>query len=181
MTDLISQVAPTNSQTWEQPSREQLIAEGRKQARIYGVDPECAEVYGEGWAQATRDAQVHIRQLLKLGDERAATLQAKRDTDVARVAELERLLRCAQIHGYGYLLNHGKDQIALDPKDVTVVLPSTRHMDDFDLHNSLHLTEQRVSELELQREALLDECAQVDWISTCQVRETLGEVCEEQK
>lgn len=59
--------------------------------------------------------------------------------------ELERQFRCVQIYGYGYLLNHGGEQIALDPKDVTVVLPASRHLDDFDLHNSLHLTEQKLA------------------------------------
>lgn len=76
--------------------------------------------------------------------------------------ELERQIRCVQLYGYGYLLNHGGEQIALDPKDVTVVLPSTRHMDDFDLHNSLYLAEQQVKVLEERirkaREALQD-CA----------------------
>lgn len=62
--------------------------------------------------------------------------------------ELERQLRCVQLYGYGYLLNHGGRQIALDPKDVTVVLPSMRHMDDFDLHNSLYLAEQQVQVLQ---------------------------------
>lgn len=28
----------------------ELCEEGRRQARIYGVSPGCAEIYGEGWA-----------------------------------------------------------------------------------------------------------------------------------
>lgn len=32
--------------------REQLIAEGQKQARIHGVPAECAPVYAEGWRDA---------------------------------------------------------------------------------------------------------------------------------
>jgi hypothetical protein len=52
------------------PSREDLLAEGAKQARIHGVGPECARVYAQGWAQAKRDAQGRVadleRQLRKL-------------------------------------------------------------------------------------------------------------------
>lgn len=45
-------LAPTNSHSWERPSREELLAEGRKQARIHGVDPEHACLYAQGWAAA---------------------------------------------------------------------------------------------------------------------------------
>lgn len=32
------------------PTHDQLLAEGRRQARIEGVDQNCAPVYVEGWA-----------------------------------------------------------------------------------------------------------------------------------
>lgn len=37
--------------------RDLVIAEGLKQARIHGVDMECAEVYADGWAAALYAAQ----------------------------------------------------------------------------------------------------------------------------
>lgn len=98
--------------------------------------------------------------------------QAAEARDAARALdreELERQIRCVQLYGYGYLLYHGGQQIALDPKDVTVVIPASRHIDDFDLHNSLHLTEQRVRELERRIEAMVaatfiaDEEDHTDW------------------
>jgi hypothetical protein len=88
-----SQVAPTNSHSWEQPSREELIAEGRKQARIHGVVPLFADVYAEGWAEASRAAQVHIRQILALAEERAAKLAVKYEQAGAEVKELEQQVK----------------------------------------------------------------------------------------
>lgn len=76
------QVAPTNSQTWERPSREDLLAEGANQARIHGVDPEYAGVYGEGWAQATRDAQARLAELE--ADNAQLLKQVKRANDIAK-------------------------------------------------------------------------------------------------
>jgi hypothetical protein len=133
------------------PSREELLGEGRIQARIHGVDPACAQVYAEGWAAAMARADRAIEEAQRAVDKSMwdASFNAELATK-RRIADLERQLRCVQMYGYGYLLRHGSEQIALDPKDVTVVLPASRHMDDFDLHNSLHLAEERIEELKKQ-------------------------------
>lgn len=103
-------------------SQDELLAEGFKRARIYAVDPRCAQVYAEGWAAAAKLAMEH------------ASLP----------------LRTVQVYGYGYEWRDPRDGSThlLDPKDVVVILPSTRHLDDFDLHNSLHLAEEKLAVLE---------------------------------
>lgn len=170
------QVAPTNSQTWEQPSRDDLLAEGANQARIHGVDPEQARVYAQGWADAMGRADRALdemdREMLKVT--RTAQLNADAMA-AARIAELERQIRCVQIYGYGYLLRHGGEQIALDPKDVTVVLPSTWHMDDFDLHNSLYLAEQQFKVLEERIRNVRERCAE----TSSSYRDTAWELAQE--
>jgi hypothetical protein len=138
-----SRSAPTNPQPWGQPTRQRLLDEGRRQARIYGVNPACADVYAEGWAAAAR----HV------------------------IGQAGEPLRTVQIYGYGYQWRDPRDGSTklLDPRDVTVILPSTRHLDDFDLHNSLHLTEQKldqagawIAELERQRDAVLALCDEAE-------------------
>lgn len=106
----------------ERVPREQLLEEGRKQARIHGVDMACAPLYAEGWAAAARLA----------------------------IDQASQPLKTVQLLGYGYEWRDPRDGSIhrLNPKDVTVILPSTRHMDDFDLHNSLHLAEEKLAVLE---------------------------------
>lgn len=145
------------------PTREQMLDEGRKQARINGVVPLFADVYAAGWAAATARADRAIEEAQRSADK--SLRDANFNADLVykgRIEELERQLRCVQLYGYGYLLKHGGKQIALDPKDVTVVLPSTRHMDDFDLHNSLHLAERQVQVLQdriAEAAKILRDCA----------------------
>lgn len=130
-------------------SREAMLEDGRKQARIHGVDPACAPLYAEGWAAAMALADRAVEEAQRAVDK--SMWDAGFNADLAakqRITTLERQLRCVQLYGYGYLLQHGGEQIALDPKDVTVVLPASRHMDDFDLHNSLHLAEEKLEVLE---------------------------------
>lgn len=59
-------------------SREDLLAEGAKQARIHGVSPECARVYAQGWAEATRAARERIAELER---QRQAVLDACNEAD----------------------------------------------------------------------------------------------------
>lgn len=56
--------------------RNELLDEGRKQARIHGVNPECAPIYAEGWAAATRAA---LPEVVTLQPGQRALLVYKRD------------------------------------------------------------------------------------------------------
>jgi hypothetical protein len=57
---------------------------GLREALIQGVDPECARVYAQGWAQATRGAQARLEEL----DQQNYWLTRERDSAKAAVQPL---------------------------------------------------------------------------------------------
>lgn len=69
-------------------TREQLLAEGQKQARIHGVNMECAPIYAEGWAAATQAA---LPEVITLQPGQRALLVYRRDLTHEQADQIRRI------------------------------------------------------------------------------------------
>ncbi len=74
-------------------------------------------------------------------------LKAEVDQLSRRVEKAELLQRTVQLYGIGYLLQHGNEQVALKPSDVTIVLPADAPASDFDLRARIEELEREVAEV----------------------------------